>query len=77
MEKPELYHVIPERKNLEDSRAHSRNKNWKTANDLPEKYWNLTRDLPEKKWLTTNFPLRESEFPASLPREVTFLKSRS
>jgi hypothetical protein len=59
-----------ESKNLEVSRASSRNKNWKTVLDLPEKFWNRTRDLPEKKSLTTNFALRESEFPASLPREV-------
>jgi len=77
MAKPALYNVIFESTNLEDTRASSRNKNWKTALDLPENFWNRTRDLPEKKWLTTNFSLRESEFPASLPREVTFLESQS
>jgi hypothetical protein len=66
-----------ETKNLEETEASSRIENWKMVLDVPEKYWNLTRDLPEKKWLTTNFCLRESEFPASLSREVTFPESQS
>jgi hypothetical protein len=64
-------------RNLEETGTSSRIQNWKTLLDLPEKFWNQTRDLPEKKWLTTKFCLRESEFPASLPREVTFPESQS
>jgi len=59
-------------KNLEGPRAGSRNENWKTWFDLPEKIWNRSHDLPEKNWLTANFSLRESELPASLSREVIF-----
>jgi hypothetical protein len=71
-QKPAFNCVKIECKNLEQPRADSRNKNWKTWFAIPEKIWNRTCDLPEKNWLTTNFSLRESELPASLSREVIF-----
>jgi hypothetical protein len=77
VQKPVLFSVKIADQKLERGRAGSRNNNWKTSTDLPENFWNQPRDLPEKKLLTTNFSLRESEFPASLPREVTFPESQS